>query len=167
LVSGVIIKEAVETGIAVAQGGQTVSRHFMGYDFVGLVTRLLVFYIVALVIAKIMEIIVFAQDGIGRVTGLFGIPLPSTVPEPIRKLFVEGYVMGGMTIKWWDLIKIVSVMIVITEWLSFEADLKSTGRKSATSTKAVFFLIIGALLLISVPQLKQMMTESKITGIVN
>jgi len=75
--------------------------------------------------------------------------------------------MGGMTIKWWDLIKIVSVMIVITEWLSFEADLKSTGRKSATSTKAVFFMIIGALLLISVPQLKQMITESKITGIVN
>ena len=161
MVAGVVIQQAARASLEAIKGAQEVSKHFMGYDFIGLVTRLLVFYTIALVIAKIMELIVFAKGGISRAAALFGIPMPTTVPEPIRKLFVEGYSVGGMTIKWWDLIKIVSVLIVITEWLSYESTLKANGQKSATSTKAVFFMIIGTPLLISVPQLAQMIKKNK------
>ena len=163
MVAGVVVQQAARASLEAIKGAQEVSKHFMGYDFIGLVTRLLVFYTIALVIAKIMELIVFAQGGLSKAAALFGIPMPTTVPEPVRKLFVEGYSIGGMTIKWWDLVKVISVLIVVSEWLSYESTLKANGQKSAPSTKAVFFMIIGALLLISIPQLAQMIKESKIT----
>ncbi len=108
----VVQAAALKRGFQVAQ---ETTKQLAGYDFVGLVTRIIIFYVVALIIAKVMELIVFSQAGITTAARLFGIPLPNNVPEPIRRLFVEGYDVGGMKIKWWDLIKLLAVVLVISE----------------------------------------------------
>lgn len=154
--------------IAPALAGITATRgavkELSGYDFVGLVSRIAIFYVVALVIAKIMELIIFSQAGLGKVASMFGIPLPSNIPEPIRKLFVEGYSIGGMTLKWWDVIKLLSVILVIMEMLQFNQSQKQLGLQPAPTTQGVFILIISALLLVSIPHIAQMIKENKIIG---
>ena len=156
----VIIQEAVRKGIRTGfTAAKEISIQSTGYDFVGLTTRILVFYVVALVIAKVMELIIFSTSGISTAARLFGIPLPNTVPEVIRKLFVEGYNVGNVTIKWWDLIKIISVLMVVMEMLQYMEHNKIAGTKPAPTTLGVFTLIIAALALISVPSLVQMIRE--------
>ena len=49
--AGVVVQQAARVTLEAAKAAQQISKEFMGYDFVGLVTRLLVFYIIALVIA--------------------------------------------------------------------------------------------------------------------
>jgi hypothetical protein len=98
---------------------------------------------------------------------MFGIPLPSNIPEPIRKLFVEGYSIGGINLKWWDLIKLLSVLMVIMEMLQFNQSQKQLGLKPAPTTQGIFILIISALLLVSVPHFVQMIREKKIIGGIN
>jgi len=153
---------------AVARKGfqvvQETAKSLAGYDFIGLMTRVIVFYVVALIIAKIMELIVFASGGITTAARLFGIPIPNSVPEPIRRLFVEGYDVGGMKIKWWDLIKLVAVIMVIMEMLNFIQSQKNIGAKAAPTTLGVFILIIAALTLVSVPDLYQMIKERQVIG---
>ena len=156
----VIIQEAVRTGIRTGfTAAKEISIQSTGYDFVGLTTRIIIFYVVSLVIAKIMELIIFSSKGISTAARLFCIPLPNTVPEVIRKLFVEGYLIGGVTIKWWDLIKIISVIMVVMEMLQFIEHNKIAGTRPAPTTLGVFTLIIAALALISVPSLIQMIRE--------
>jgi len=135
-----------------------------GYDFIGLMTRILVFYVVAIVIAKVMELIIFASAGLTTASRLFGIPLPNNVPDVIRKLFDEGYDVGGAKIKFWDLVKLLSVLLVIMEMLNFIQIEKAIGRKPAPTTLGVFVLIIAALTLISVPDLIQMIREKQVIG---
>lgn len=164
MVTGIVIQQAAEAGVAGFKAAKGASKVLTGYDFVGLLSRVVVFYVVALVIAKIMETIVFFSGGLNTAASLFGIPMPSTVPNSIRKLFVEGYNVGGMTIKWWDLIKVVSVVIVLMEMFQYMNQQKIIGAKPAPSTLAVFALIISALALISVPQLAQMLKERSVVN---
>jgi hypothetical protein len=142
-------------------------KELSGYDFIGLMSRIVIFYVVALIIAKIMETIVFSSQGLSKVASMFGIPLPSNIPEPIRKLFVEGYSIGGINLKWWDLIKLLSVLMVIMEMLQFNQSQKQLGLKPAPTTQGIFILIISALLLVSVPHFVQMIREKKIIGGIN
>jgi len=150
---------AAKKGFDVASGSV---KSLTGYDFVGMMSRIVVFYVVALVIAKIMETIVFFSGGLNTAASLFGIPMPKTVPNVIRKLFVEGYNVGGMTIKWWDLIKVISVIMVLMEMMQYINQQKLIGAKPAPSTLGVFAIIIGALTLITVPELVQMVRERSI-----
>lgn len=159
--SAAIAAKAGAVGFQLAQGA---SKTLAGYDFVGLLARIIIFYTVALVIAKIMELIIFAQSGISTAANLFGIPLPKTVPEFVRKLFSEGYRVGSVTIKWWDLIKILSVLIVLMEMFSYLQQQKAIGTKPAPTTIGVFILIISALVVVSVPDLIQMIREKQVIG---
>ena len=162
----VINPATVALGAKVAKGGFDTARNTVsgltGYDFVGLISRIVVFYVVALAIAKVMELIVFSSDGISKVANMFGIPLPSNIPEPIRKLFVEGYNVGGYNIKYWEFVKVASVVIVVMEFLQYNQEQKQLGLKPAPTTLGVFFLIISALALISIPQIYQMIKEKGI-----
>ena len=157
----VIQTAAARAGFGVAR--ETV-KGLTGYDFVGLISRIVVFYVVALIIAKIMELIVFSSAGLKTAAGLFGIPLPNNVPEPIRRLFVEGYDVGGIKIKWWDLIKLLSVVLVLMEMFQYMEQQKAIGVKPAPTTLGVFVMIIADLILVSVPDLYQMIKEKQVIG---
>ena len=79
----------------VAKKGADVTGEFlkekMGYDFVNLVTKLAVFYVISFLISKYMEAVIYFQGGLTIIAGFFGIKLAQADKLPKRwvELFVS------------------------------------------------------------------------------
>ena len=79
----------------VAKKGADVTGEFlkekMGYDFVNLVTKLAVFYVISFLISKYMEAVIYFQGGLTIIAGFFGIKLAQADKLPKRwiELFVD------------------------------------------------------------------------------
>ena len=139
------------TGI---QAGKAVSKEIFGYDFVGLIVKLVVFYGVALIIAKVMEAIIFARGAFVILANTLGYNVPSAdqLPQSFKDLFGEQGVKG---FKFWDIIKIVSILLVTAEFMRYLNQNKALGGKSSPMTIGIFTLIIVALGLTTIPELIQ------------
>ena len=63
----------------------------LGYNFVDLVTKIALFYIIAFLIAKYMEAIIYFQGGLSTVAGFFGIKMAQAdqLPKKWVELFVD------------------------------------------------------------------------------
>ncbi|SVD44950.1 uncharacterized protein METZ01_LOCUS397804 [marine metagenome] len=63
----------------------------LGYNFVDLVTKLALFYIIAFLIAKYMEAIIYFQGGLSTIAGFFGIKMAQAdqLPKQWVELFVD------------------------------------------------------------------------------
>ena len=63
----------------------------LGYNFVDLVTKLTLFYIIAFLIAKYMEAIIYFQGGLSTIAGFFGIKMAQAdqLPKQWVELFVD------------------------------------------------------------------------------
>jgi len=141
----------VTTGI---QTGKVVSKEIFGYDFVGLILKLAVFYGVALIISKIMESIIFARGAFTIISNTLGFNIPNAdqFPQSLKDLFSETGIKG---FKFWDIIKIVSILLVTAEFMRYVNTNKALGAKSSPMTIGIFTLIIVALGLTTVPELIQ------------
>ena len=90
----VAIQSAMLAG-KVAKTGRKVSGEFLeeklGYNFVDLVTKLALFYIIAFMIAKYMEAIIYFQGGLSTIAGFFGIKMAQAdqLPKQWVELFVD------------------------------------------------------------------------------
>jgi len=136
------------TGI---QAGKAVSKEIFGYDFVGLIVKLFVFYAVAFVFAKFMEGVIYARGAFSIIANTLGFNIPTSeeLPNSIKDLFGEG-VKG---FKFWDIIKIVSILLVTAEFFRYVNTNKALGAKASPMTIGIFTLIIVALGLTTVPEL--------------
>ena len=139
------------TGI---QAGKQVSKEIFGYDFVGLILKLVVFYGVALIIAKVMEAIIFSRGAFVILANTLGYNVPNVdqFPQSLKDLFGEQGIKG---FKFWDIIKIVSILLVVAEFMRYVNTNKALGAKSSPMTIGIFTLIIVALGLTTVPELIQ------------
>ena len=63
----------------------------LGYNFVDLVTKLALFYVIAFLISKYMEAIIYFQGGLQTIAGFFGIKLVQAdqLPKQWVELFVD------------------------------------------------------------------------------
>ena len=83
------------TSLYATKKGADVTGEFleekMGYDFVNLVTKLAIFYVISFLISKYMEAVIYFQGGLTTVAGFFGIKLAQADKLPIRwiELFVD------------------------------------------------------------------------------
>ena len=79
----------------IGKRGSKVSGEFLeqklGYNFVDLVTKLALFYVISFLIAKYMEAIIYFQGGLSTVAGFFGIKLAQVdqLPQQWVSLFVD------------------------------------------------------------------------------
>jgi len=79
----------------IGKRGSKVSGEFLeqklGYNFVDLVTKLALFYVISFLIAKYMEAIIYFQGGLATVAGFFGIKLAQAdqLPQQWVSLFVD------------------------------------------------------------------------------
>lgn len=135
------------------QAGKQVSKEIFGYDFVGLIVKLFVFYAVAFVFAKFMEGVIYARGAFTIIANTLGFSIPSNeqLPQSLKDLFGEG-VKG---FKFWDIIKIVSILLVVAEFMRYVNTNKALGAKSSPMTVGIFTLMIVALGLTTVPELIQ------------
>ena len=126
------------------------------YDFVALITKLVVFFLISYAIAKIFEGIIFGNRVINAITTLAGINLPSTLPEPIVNFFKDG--INGF--RYWDIIKALATLLVLAEWWSwYNTEKQKSDKIPSPLTNGVFFIIILGLSLITFPELFQRIKE--------
>ena len=86
--SAMIAKEIGKRGTKVS--GEFLEKK-LGYNFVDLVTKLALFYIIAFLIAKYMEAIIYFQGGLSTIAGFFGIKMAQAdqLPKQWVELFVD------------------------------------------------------------------------------
>ena len=78
------------TGKTVKKSGQVLQEQF-GYNFIDLVTKLAIFYVISFLIAKYMEAVIYFQGGLSTIAGFFGIKLVQAdqLPNQWVSLFVD------------------------------------------------------------------------------
>ena len=74
----------------VKKSGQILQEQF-GYNFIDLVTKLVIFYVISFLIAKYMEAVIYFQGGLSTIAGFFGIKLVQAdqLPNQCDSLFVD------------------------------------------------------------------------------
>lgn len=150
-----LIGRAVSKGktpqIAIATGAASGAQEFLtekfGFDFVGLIIKLAIYFLVALVFAKFMEAVIFLRGGFIAFANLFGLKIPTAemLPESLKKLFDGG--VGGF--KYWDIVKLIAIILVIGEFIRYI----NIPQKSSPLTIGIFLLIISALAITTLPEL--------------
>lgn len=77
-------------GRAAKKSGQVLQEQF-GYNFIDLVTKLAIFYVISFLIAKYMEAVIYFQGGLSTIAGFFGIKLVQAdqLPNQWVSLFVD------------------------------------------------------------------------------
>jgi len=86
---------AARVGVGVARKGKRevgeLYQEKFGYNFVDLVTKLALFYIVAFLISKYMEAVIYFQGGMATIAGFFGIKFAQAdqLPKQWVELFVD------------------------------------------------------------------------------
>ena len=75
---------------AVKKSGEVLQEQF-GYNFIDLVTKLAIFYVISFLIAKYMEAVIYFQGGLSTIAGFFGIKLVQAdqLPNQWVSLFVD------------------------------------------------------------------------------
>jgi len=89
---------AIQAGMLagkLAKTGTKVTGEFLeqklGYNFIDLVTKIALFYIIAFMISKYMEAIIYFQGGLSIIAGFFGIKMAQAnqLPRQWVELFVD------------------------------------------------------------------------------
>ena len=83
-VSGMIARKTA------VKSGQILQEQF-GYNFIDLITKLAIFYVISFLIAKYMEAVIYFQGGLSTIAGFFGIKLVQAdqLPNQWVSLFVD------------------------------------------------------------------------------
>jgi|TARA_B100001750_G_C15373421_1_gene528535 hypothetical protein len=153
----------IPTSILAKQGAkqaQKISVQYLGFDFVPLITSLFIFYVIAFVIAKFMQASQLASGGFMALSNLLGFKVPSSaeLPDTWSKLFTE---TGYKGFKFWDIINITALLIVVVTALNFQKSTEATGNKVQPITWAIFGLIAGFITIAGISKLVMKFTERK------
>jgi len=151
------------------EGGK-LSIELFGFDFVALTIKILVFYIAAVIVDKIHFMLTSPLLNVaGTILGAFGFFIPTDKAEPdfFKKLFGEGY----YGLKYWDLVRIMTLLLVVAEFYMYYETQKRLGGTVGAMTIGIFSLIIFGLSAYTFPDLinkiKKRMPNSIITGSTN
>ena len=93
----------------VIKEGGIQSTEIFKFDFVNLILKIIIFFTAAYILNKIFEAIIFGQNTIVTLAGLFGVNLPKSMQEPIVNFFQEG--INGF--RFWDVVKLLAITFVI------------------------------------------------------
>jgi len=139
--------------ISAAQIGKdelkAISLREYNYDFVGLVTKLVVYFTLSLLFAKFMEAVILGRGFYKTLANLFGysIPVSTEFPKVITDLFGETGIKG---FKFWDVVKIGAILMVLFEYMRYS---KNNPNTKSPLTVGIFVLLITILGLTTLPEL--------------
>lgn len=144
---------------AASKEGSKLSKEIFGYDFVALITKIVVFNLIAYVFAKFMEAVIigtnFTNSFVIGAARLFGVAIPSktTLPPVLVELFETGY--GEHKIKYWDFVKALTTALIVFEAIQYYKANKNLGGSISPFTIGIFTLLISAMTLVTVPEIMQ------------
>ena len=153
------IKIAGQIGRQTAKETSKFSVEQFTFDFPGLFIKLFVFFVVAYTINKVMEAIIAGENFLFQILSFFGIATPPTLPEAIVNFWTTGFQTGSITIKFWDIVKALALILVVYEWYNWYNAEKAKVKTPSPMTHGVFALIVSSLGLITFPEIWQRLKE--------
>ena len=150
-----LLEEGVKRGL---KASREYSVSVLGYDFIGLISRLAIFFLTGFLINSYFRATISGGIWLNSLAGFFGVKFPDTLPDWTVKLFTTGY----HNITFWQVVQIIGVLIVVVEYMQYDRMLKQNNEKPNVTTMAVFAMIGLGLSLITFPQIVQKIQEMRI-----
>ena len=155
VIQKLLIEEGLKRGL---KQSRDYSVSVLGYDFIGLASRLMIFFIVSFLINAYFVATIHGGIWLNSLGGFFNMKFPTTLPTWLTELFTVGF--KGFT--FWNIIQTIAVMIVVIEAIQYDRMLKEKGQKPNVTSLAVFGVIALGLSLITFPTIIQKLQERRI-----
>jgi len=155
VIQKLLVEEGVKRGL---KASREYSVSVLGYDFIGLISRLAIFFLTGFLINSYFQATIQGNIWLNSLAGFFGLNFPTTLPEWVTKLFTTGF----HNITFWQIVQTIAVLIVVMEYMQYDRMLKQTNEKPNVTTSAVFAMIGLGLSLITFPQIIQKVKEMRI-----
>jgi tellurite resistance protein TehA-like permease len=155
VIQKLLLEEGVKRGL---KASREYSVSVLGYDFIGLISRLAIFFITGFLINAYFQASIQGGIWLNSLAGFFGVSFPTTLPEWTVKLFTTGV----YNITFWQIVQTIAVLIVVVEYMQYDRMLKENNNHPNTTTTAVFAMIGLGLSLITFPQIVQKFKEMRI-----
>ena len=155
VIQKLLIEEGMKRGL---KASREYSVSVLGYDFIGLISRLAIFFVTGFLINSYFQATIQGGIWLNSLAGFFGLNFPTTLPEWVTKLFTTGF----HNITFWQIVQTIAVLIVVVEYMQYDRSLKETNQKPNVTTTAVFGMIGLGLSLITFPQIIQKVKEMRI-----
>jgi len=155
MIQKLLVEEGMKRGL---KASREYSVSVLGYDFVGLISRLTIFFITGFLINSYFRATISGGIWLNSLAGFFGLNFPTTLPEWTTKLFTTGF----HNITFWQIVQVISVLIVVMEYMQYDRMLKEKQERPNVTTGAVFAMIGLGLSLITFPQIVQKMQEMRV-----
>ena len=155
MIQKLLVEEGMKRGL---KASREYSVSVLGYDFIGLISRLAIFFITGFLINSYFQATIQGGIWLNSLAGFFGLNFPTTLPEWTTKLFTTGF----HNITFWQIVQVISVLIVVMEYMQYDRMLKEKQERPNVTTGAVFAMIGLGLSLITFPQIIQKVKEMRI-----
>jgi hypothetical protein len=155
MIQKLLVEEGMKRGL---KASREYSVSVLGYDFIGLISRLAIFFLTGFLINSYFQATIQGGIWLNSLAGFFGLNFPTTLPEWVTKLFTTGF----HNITFWQIVQVIAVLIVVVEYMQYDRMLKQTDQRPNVTTGAVFAIIGLGLSLITFPQIIQKVKEMKI-----
>jgi len=155
VIQKLLIEEGMKRGL---KASREYSVSVLGYDFIGLISRLAIFFLTGFLINSYFQATIQGGIWLNSLAGFFGLNFPTTLPEWVTKLFTTGF----HNITFWQIVQTIAVLIVVVEYMQYDRMLKEKQEKPNVTTSAVFAMIGIGLSLITFPQIIQKVKEMRI-----
>jgi len=155
VIQKLLVEEGMKRGL---KASREYSVSVLGYDFIGLISRLAIFFLTGFLINSYFQATIQGGIWLNSLAGFFGLNFPTTLPEWVTKLFTSGF----HNITFWQIVQTIAVLIVVVEYMQYDRMLKEKQEKPNVTTTAVFAMIGLGLSLITFPQIIQKVKEMRI-----
>ena len=155
VIQKLLIEEGMKRGL---KASREYSVSVLGYDFIGLISRLAIFFLTGFLINSYFAATISGGIWLNSLAGFFGLNFPTTLPEWTTKLFTTGF----HNITFWQIVQTIAVLIVVVEYMQYDRMLKEKQEKPNVTTSAVFAMIAIGLSLVTFPQIVQKIKETRI-----
>lgn len=126
----------------------------VGYDFLGLITKMILVFALAKALETYVHLVNGGQSIWLGILSFVGVKVPTTAPSFIVQLVTTGF--NG--IKYWHLVSAFMMILLFYEWYSVKD-------KITPMTTGVFALLGGLLAVVTLPDLFNQIKEAQILKI--
>ena len=152
-----MLEEGVKRGL---KASREYSVSVLGYDFIGLVGRLVVFFLAAFLINAYFQATISGNIWLNSLGSFFGMKFPQSLPQWVTDLFTVGY----HNVNFWQIVQIIAILLVIVEYTQYDKKLKLQNERPNATTTAVFTMLAIGLALITFPTMIQKIKEMRIVN---
>jgi len=155
VIQKLLLEEGVKRGL---KASREYSVSVLGYDFIGLISRLVVFFLAAFLINAYFQATISGNIWLNSLGSFVGMKFPQSLPQWVTDLFTVGY----HNVNFWQIVQIIAIILVILEYTQYDKKLKLQYEKPNATTTAVFAILALGLSLITFPTIIQKIKEMRI-----